>query len=82
MRVRVLPMAEWVRLIDGNYSDRPVGYCKSKKGHLTKKLMETHKCHIKKCTGFEKIDCEYWRQKQRKKDAKKQRKTNSRELYK
>lgn len=67
-------MAEWVRLIDGNYSDRAVGYCKSKKAFLTKKLMETHKCNIKKCTGFEKIDCEYWRQKQLIKERRKRRK--------
>lgn len=52
----------------------PIAYCKSHKKYLTYKQMKLHKCTIKGCTGLQKIDCEYWKEKNRRKAEAKERK--------
>ena len=37
------------RTIDGNWTKKPVAYCKSKKGALTFKQMKVHRCKQREC---------------------------------
>lgn len=43
-------------LIDGNYSFYYVAYCKRKNGYLTKGLINTHKCDVRKCEQLERYE--------------------------
>jgi len=65
------------RLIDGNESENAVAYCKSKKGFLTAKQIRLHKCLKIQCTGLLKLNCKYWEERQKRKDAKKRKKNDS-----
>lgn len=65
------------RLIDGNESENAVGYCKSKKAFLTPKQIKLHKCLQIQCTGLLKLDCKYWEDRKKRKDAKKRKKDDS-----
>lgn len=70
-------MDDEYRLIDGNYSDRAVAFCKTKHGYLTPRMIKVHRCLRIQCTGLERMDCEFWELRKRKKDAQKQRKSAS-----
>lgn len=39
--------------IDGNWTKRPIAFCKSKKGALTEKQIKIHKCDRKNCMHFD-----------------------------
>ena len=56
-RMKRLPQAcpERVRLIDGNLSFYPVGWCRRYKGYLTQGLMDVHGCIHLKCPRFEEV---------------------------
>jgi len=60
--------------IDGNLILKPVAYCKSHRCYLSKKQMKTHQCTRKACTGLQKLDCPYWHERERRKQAAKERK--------
>lgn len=62
------------RLIDGNESDKAVAYCKSKHGFLTARQVRLHKCLQIQCTGLAKLDCQFWEDRQKLKERRKQRK--------
>lgn len=72
-------MPKLYRSIDKNLIKQPIGYCKTHRGYLSLKQMRLHKCTKKGCTGFRKLECPYWEERQRRKDEAKQRKKNSKE---
>lgn len=66
------------RSIDHNMILKPVAYCKSHHRYLSKKQMRVHRCISRGCTGLQPIDDEFWEERRRRKQAKKERK---REIY-
>lgn len=42
------PTLEW-RLINGDWSPRPVAYCAAHKGYLTSNLRKLHRCTQRRC---------------------------------
>lgn len=42
------PTLEW-KLINGDWSPRPVAYCMAHKGYLTKNLRKLHRCKQRQC---------------------------------
>ena len=37
------------RCIDGNWTIKPVAWCRAKKGYLTRRIMKTHRCKEREC---------------------------------
>ena len=51
------PTLEW-KLINGDWSPRPVAYCLAHKGYLTKNLRKLHRCTQRKCMHFRPLNGE------------------------
>lgn len=47
---------DYYEMIDGNFTNHPVAYCKRYKGALTRGMMNTHGCTERKCN---KLDMDY-----------------------
>lgn len=76
-----MPLSDFdaVRLISGAVVDKKRGiafcHCDTHRGYLTKENVTKHKCLKKSCTFFQKVDLEYWENRDRQKaTAKSERK--------
>lgn len=58
------------RLIDGNETKDPVAYCHYRRhpGYMTAGLIKTHGCLRRKCPKLQKLECEYWEERRRRKN--------------
>lgn len=74
MRKKVLTMGKWVPLGGGK---NPVGWCCLHRFTLSVKQMKRKRCLVKDCRHFrKKKEHDYWKAKERAKQARKERKNN------
>lgn len=64
--------------IDKNVIKEPIAYCKTHHAYLSKKQMKVHRCVARGCTGLQKTDEKFLKERRQRKKAAKQRR---KELY-
>ena len=55
--------------IDGNpiSKQKPIAYCRYYKGYLTKRMIKTHRCLTRQCSRLERLDSDYWTDREQRK---------------